>query len=84
MLIVILLQGKLVFFFLSTFLLVLQDAPGLYCIIPVTVLESATSPGYPCSFYLTMILENNIRTLGVLLLQDQVTARKCMCIYIYE
>lgn len=38
----------------------------------------------PGSFYRTIVLENNIRAVGMLLLQDQLTAEKCMCIYIYE
>ena len=68
---------------LVTVLLVLQDAPSSYRIILIPVLESVVFPRDSSSFDWTMTLEN-IWALGMPLLQNQLTARKCLCIYIYE
>ena len=71
--------------FLIAFMLSeIQDALGSCYVFPPPVLESATCPRDPSYFYWTMILENNIWGLGALLLQDQLTERVYVCIYIHK
>ena len=72
------------YFFVNTSILAVQDAPGSCYVFLAPVLESTTCPRDPSSFYWTMILENNIWVLGVLLLQDQLTEQVYVCIYIHK
>ena len=86
---VILLQRRFMSFPLFIYLLIflplysilaIQDAPGSCCVFPAPVLESATCPRDPSSFYWTMLWENVIWVLGVLLLQDHLREQLYVCI----
>lgn len=77
---------SLCFFFFEHFLTgTARCANLILCIscFPVSVLVSANSSRDPGSFYWTMILENNIWVLGMLLLQDQLAEQANGYVYTY-
>lgn len=62
------LKGVVLFYFLTFFFLLSQNAPGSYCIFPTPILESAIPAKRSDSFHQIMVLETKIWVLVCLFL----------------